>query len=221
MILPIYIYTLTDPTTGRIGYVGKAKNKIKRKWDHIGRPKGELQGKVYKTRNEDHKTYKDFWVRSLLRKGITPIMDIVEVADTTNWKEREVFYVKKFKEEGHKLTNLTPGGDNCYEGATKRVAKIDYITNEVINIYDSIQNAAIINGHKSRSRISMCCSGDTQTSQGYKWRLVDNNGNIIEPVDKKKFKTRKIGQFDIEMTLIKVYPTLTTTHDYTAVHNVC
>jgi predicted GIY-YIG superfamily endonuclease len=55
--------------------------------------------------------------------------------------------------------------------ASKTVCQIDKKTNEILNVFSSLTEAAsktnsIISG------ISYCCSGQRKTHNGYKWKLV-------------------------------------------------
>jgi hypothetical protein len=69
----------------------------------------------------------------------------------------------------------------------KPVKRIDYNTNEVLEQYNSIEDAAIWalnnnltkNAHNGRNSIGNCITGLANTSYGYKWELL-NDDNILE-----------------------------------------
>lgn len=53
----------------------------------------------------------------------------------------------------------------------KRVAKIHKVTNEILDVYDSIEDAMLQNGITSNN-ISSVCKGIRKTANGFKWRYV-------------------------------------------------
>ncbi len=100
----IYIYALFDPRKPlHIRYVGKTIHLEKRIANHIKSPR-------YKEKN-----YKINWINSLIKNNIYPEYKILEECNTNNWKEKEMHWIKKLREEGHILTNSTAGGDGCNE----------------------------------------------------------------------------------------------------------
>lgn len=94
----VFIYTLADPITGEIRYVGKAI-------DMAHRYKGHLK--------DTSDTHKARWVMQLTARGLKPIMEALEVlVDPTEeeWKEAEQFWIESLKFMGFRLTNLIGGG---------------------------------------------------------------------------------------------------------------
>ena len=90
----VYIYTLTDPITNIVRYVGKSVNVKQRYASHI-------------SRCLEKKTYKDCWIYSLMKKNLKPILNIIEVCDESNWVQREQYHISLYEN----LTNLTIGGE--------------------------------------------------------------------------------------------------------------
>ena len=107
-----FIYTLIDPITNEIRYVGKSV-----------RPKERLQNQC----NEKSNTYRCHWVQSLLKLGLRPIQIIIEKLPLDqDWQSRERYWIKKFREDGFNLTNCTDGGDgvpNLSGESKERMAK--------------------------------------------------------------------------------------------------
>jgi hypothetical protein len=93
-----YIYSLIDPETNEIRYIGKSNNPKNRLVDHIRKSK---YSNVYKNR----------WISKLKEKNLSPIMNIIESVCNDMWSEREKYWIKYYKDMGCKLTNLTDGGD--------------------------------------------------------------------------------------------------------------
>lgn len=90
-----FIYTLEYPM-GDIRYVGKSDFPQARLKDHI---------KEAKQRNKSHK---DKWINSL---GERPILNIIEETTYEHWQNREIFWIKYYKDKGFNLVNGTDGGE--------------------------------------------------------------------------------------------------------------
>ena len=57
----------------------------------------------------------------------------------------------------------------------KPVAKIDKITNEILEIYPSVAKAALSTGEKNAaSHIARVCRGVRKSTCGYKWSYLYN-----------------------------------------------
>lgn len=91
--LPCYIYTLNDPITNDIRYVGKTINPASRYNKHIN----ESFKPKYK---------KESWIKSLLIRGLRPTMDIIDVVEFDDSDLIEEMYIQQFKYWGLKLTNI-------------------------------------------------------------------------------------------------------------------
>lgn len=90
--IKIYIYTLSDPETKEIRYVGKTNNLKSRYNNHI---------------SHNIKTHCCNWIKSLKKRNLLPIMEVIEKANDDNWVEREQFWISQF----NNLTNQTIGGE--------------------------------------------------------------------------------------------------------------
>lgn len=99
--MKVFIYALKDPRNDSVKYIGKTSYL-----------KSRLAKHVY-NRNQGN-THKNNWIKLLLSENLLPIMEVIEECDETNWEEKEIFWIAKYKEMGNKLTNSTDGG----EGAT-------------------------------------------------------------------------------------------------------
>lgn len=93
-----YIYTLKSPIDGRIRYVGKTKRPKARKREHCY--------KCYlKRRNR-----KNNWVKSLLKRGVKPIFEILDYVNYDEIDFYEEYWISQFKCWGFDLVNSTNGG---------------------------------------------------------------------------------------------------------------
>jgi len=110
----IYVYSLKDPNTYEIKYIGKTNNLNRRYKEHI-------------ETHRNKKSKKNSWVISLLNKKMHPIMEIVEKCNIENWQEREIYWIKYYKELGFNLKNIQNGGGrNKYvftEESRKKMSK--------------------------------------------------------------------------------------------------
>lgn len=88
-----YIYTLSDPNTNEVRYVGKTINIKRRYKQHL-----------YDKRQTSHK---HSWITSLKKIGLKPIMIIIEECNNDNWEEREIYWISKY----NNLTNNKLGGN--------------------------------------------------------------------------------------------------------------
>lgn len=95
-----YIYTLSDPTTNKIRYVGKTTNPKRRLSQHIQDAKYHKNSR--RTIN---------WIKSLISKNIKPIMSIIEECED-NWQEREIYWISFYKKTCD-LCNHHSGGLGC------------------------------------------------------------------------------------------------------------
>ncbi len=98
-----FIYALCDPLTHEIRYIGKADDPEKRLVTHLHDNKHETNHKAN-------------WIRSLLAKGMKPVVKIVDEVSKTEWMPIESAYIIFYKEQGANLTNATLGGDGYGSG---------------------------------------------------------------------------------------------------------
>jgi len=95
---PCSIYGLADPISGDIRYIGKSIDPTFRLKTHIAKAKFSL-------------TYKDRWINSLLSKGLSPILVLIESTTTLHASVKEIFWIAAYKCVGARLTNATLGGE--------------------------------------------------------------------------------------------------------------
>src|SRR5260370_22490708 len=88
-----FVYTLTDPRTGTVGYVGITNNVYER----------------FKQNNsyQENKGKKHAWIQQLQQEKVMPAMKILEVVENEESAlDRERYWIKHYKEQGIQLTNL-------------------------------------------------------------------------------------------------------------------
>ena len=92
-----FIYMLIDPRNDEIKYVGKSDHPNQRLKEHIYMR--------YKKRS-----HKNNWIIGLIDSGLQPILKVIEEIRYSNWEKRERYWIKYYKKQGYKLTNMTDGG---------------------------------------------------------------------------------------------------------------
>lgn len=203
----MFIYALIDPDTNLIRYVGKTKNSLEKR----------LKQHIYKSKYKKNNrlTHKENWIRKLTNEGKKPIIKELEKVNKNNWKEREVYYISKY----NNLTNLTIGGDNPNNLTFRKVAKLDYLSMEIIDKYESLSQAENENGVPYNHIIDSCAGRKTIIS-GYIWRYLNDNGEIIPPNIKSNRK--KVAKLDLRLNIIDIYHNLESTgYDPSNVSSVC
>lgn len=95
------IYTLADPRTDLVRYVGKTTMSLpKRLSRHLGDARRGLS------------THKDNWLRGLLADGLKPRVSVLETGEGEDtWQEREKFWIAFYRAWGGHLTNHHDGGN--------------------------------------------------------------------------------------------------------------
>jgi predicted XRE-type DNA-binding protein len=98
----VNIYTLSDPATREIRYVGKThRDLFERLHEHVG--------------NCDRSTYHSAnWIRGLRDSGVRPLIELLEVTDDDTWAERERHWISTLRERGVRLTNIQDGGEGAH-----------------------------------------------------------------------------------------------------------
>jgi len=178
------IYTLSDPRTNEVRYVGKANNINQRYKAHLNRAR-------------DHQTHKRNWIESLKRDGLKPIIEIIDVVPIEEWIYWETYWISQMKAWGFDLVNNTNGGDGCTFGnktsfkkgqGGKKVVGYDsnYIKQYEFETAEDATNYFKIN----RSSISNCASGKNKTIKNIAWFYLENIVNLSVLELEKKIKDK-------------------------------
>lgn len=182
----IYIYTLSDPSTNTVKYIGKTVDIKQRYKDHI---------KVAKSTNIH--TPNINWVRSLINEGKQPIMEIIDEIDC-DWEWLEQYWISQFKTWGFNLKNITDGGDtNPMNNPTSRK-----------KVSDKLKGVAKSQEHNDK--ISKSKLGVSIHSEEQKRKYSENHrggGNPMFGVKHNKSSLLKMKipvlQYDLDGNFIK------------------
>ncbi len=96
-----FIYSLSDPITKEVKYIGKANKLNYRLWSHL-----------FNARNSLSNLAKCQWIKSLTDQGLIPVIEELEEVPTSNWMMWEEFWISQFRIWGFDLFNMTNGGHN-------------------------------------------------------------------------------------------------------------
>lgn len=171
-----YIYILIDPTDGKVRYVGKTFT-----------PKNRLSGHITECKNIEVNHHRARWIRSLLKKGKKPLLEIVKICDEKDFEKYETYYIKKFK--SRKLTNSDENGQGnknrkkeILKRISKKLGKEVYqfnIEGIFIKKFDSVREAAK-KLNLSHANISRCCNGLIKHTGGFIFKYEKVNVESIE-----------------------------------------
>lgn len=94
--MKVLIYTLTDPNSLQVRYVGKTTRSLNRRWhEHL------------RSKNKSHTVS---WIKSLLNKDQRPIIELLDESSQEMWQIDEKYWISQFKSWGFNLTNDKEGG---------------------------------------------------------------------------------------------------------------
>ena len=181
------IYLLKDPVTQEIRYVGQTYKILKyRLNEHL------QDSKRKKFRNVN-------WIKSLLKKDLKPIIELIEECSLDNVDEREIYWISYFRSINSKLNNHDDGGRfqkrkfkhseefkskigkfmKNFKKSKEHVRKIAInfmfpvsqytIEGQFINSYESIREASKQTGI-NRKGIALVCKNLQKKAGKYVWK---------------------------------------------------
>lgn len=115
----VAIYSLYDPITNRIRYIGKAVDPVRRYSQHCKE----------KPRKSTHKSN---WISGLLSKNQLPLLHVLQWVPEADWKWKEMWWIDYYRHIGEPLTNLTDGGEGTtgHKHTPETLAKLSLINKE-------------------------------------------------------------------------------------------
>lgn len=103
-----FIYTLSDPRTDEVRYVGKSNDPVSRLKSHMSQAK----------------THKGWWIKNLVKSGFMPVMDVIDEVPDSEWAFWEQHWIQVFSGWGFSLTNGDAGGLGTGRSTPELKAKI-------------------------------------------------------------------------------------------------
>lgn len=188
------IYKLIDPETNEIRYIGLTFNDLKQR----------LRSHC----SEKSKSHKSNWVQLLKKKGLKPIIESIE-SDILSYDdvcEREIFYIERYKSEGHKLTNMASGGNKNKKMSDETRKKMsESAKNRNFKLVLSDDTKKILSD-KSIERFKN--ENEREKLRISNKRYEDSKNDDQKLQDILKQKNKYILQYDKDMNFINEYPSI-------------
>lgn len=185
----VKIYVLKDPITNEIRYIGRtSKKELKQRLsEHISKAK-------YCERYNRRKTHLINWIRSLIDKNLSPIIE--EINKVEGWKyshqvERET--IEKYKKT-YNLTNLEDKGAGIFnhyvtsDTKTKISNTLKQRYKEGMPNYGSISNSKIVYQFDKKGNFIQNYSSAAEASKILDICSVSITGNCSKPWKNKSAK---------------------------------
>jgi hypothetical protein len=205
-----YIYTLSDPISNNIKYIGQTKNL-----------KDRLQRHMNPSNLKSTWTPKSKWLKYLKNNNLKPIMEVLDIGDENIIDDLEIYWIGQFKQWGFKLKNTAKGGkykithkgDKLSDKHKKnlknthpncKIVQQYTLDNMFVSEYISIAEAKRQTG---LTHIGCCCRGVRKRCGNYYFRYKDNYFPYIERVDYwtgNKHKPKSIEKMKMNHPLRKV-----------------
>lgn len=131
----IYFYTLIDPISNKIRYVGQTVNPGNRHRNHIYEAK------------KNNRNHKERWIVQLLRKNMAPIMNIVweECMSSEEANSFETYMISYYTKLGYDLTNSEDRARNTPIVETTPVYQFDLQGNFIAK-FPNANQAMLVTG---------------------------------------------------------------------------
>lgn len=202
------IYKLIDPITNNVRYIGVTTNSLKnRLYQH-------------KYNSKKLKTHSAKWINSLLKKGIEPLIELIEVCNSDNWQEREKYWISFY----NNLTNHHEGGKGVVINRNKEsinnssfYKKIPILqlskNGEFIKEWNSFKEASKFY-NKSPNAISMSINNNNLCA-GFIW-VKKSEFDINKDYSYKKihYKLKQVYVYDKLGYFTMTFPSLKETSKY-------
>lgn len=111
----VKIYTLEDPTTGIVRYVGKTKLSLNE------RLQGHIDQAKEKGRRKNHRLA---WITNILNSKLRPVIKELDTVLENEWQFWEVYWIAQIKSWGFNLVNGDSGGLGGHRMTQETKAKI-------------------------------------------------------------------------------------------------
>ena len=178
------IYTLSDPDTKEIRYVGKTVKSLEER----------LNNHVQETRMNGYgkRTYKNNWIKGLLLIGKLPVVEALDIVDDTQGSDVEIYWIAQVKAWGFRLTNMTAGGDGnnnqvfTEESRRKRsLMRTGYKLPQTTKDKIRDKHLGKVVKESTRLKLRLCNLGKKYSKDTHKksWKAIeeiDINGNLIK-----------------------------------------
>lgn len=183
----IKIYSLNDPITKEVRYIGKTNQQY-------------LSSRLHSHMKDCKKSNskKIIWIKSILINGLRPEINLLDEVEEENWEYWEKYYISYYKELGYDLVNTTSGGQRGYSikgrklseehkkkisiiSRRPRVNKENFGIKKKIPIIQLTKDNVFIKEHLSaldanreteiwKESIRNCCNNRSKSAGGFIWK---------------------------------------------------
>jgi hypothetical protein len=190
------IYKLIDPISNEIRYVGLTFNDLKQR----------LKSHCY----EKSKSHKSNWINQLKSKGLKPLIESIE-SDISSYDhvcEREIYWIDKYKSEGHPLTNMASGGNKNKKMSEESLKRM---SDSQINRYKTY---TLVFSNNVKKMISDKTKKRFEREYEREKLRISNKRYEDSKTEDQKLKdiliqsSKSVYKYDIDMNLIDVYPSI-------------
>lgn len=219
----VFIYTLENPITNEIRYVGKTVQKLDKR----------LKAHIYESIKKNN--HKCNWINSMLKKGLFPNIKLIDIICEEDWEFFESYWIEQLKTWGFNLVNGTPGGggykhtDETKEKIRKATSgKNHYLygkkrTNEWNKkLSESLKGNQFAKDYKHTDETKKKVGNGVKKHYQKHPRTKEHNEKISEK--NKQTKHNPVYQFDMNDNLIQKYnsvreASIKTKADYSSIYN--
>ena len=190
------IYKLIDPLTNEIRYIGLTFNDLKQR----------LRSHC----SENSKSHKSNWIKKLKSEGLKPIIESVEdnISTYEECCEKEIFYIDKFKLDGHPLTNSATGGNKNKKMSDETRKKM---SESHIKRYKTYK---MVHSEESKALLSKSTKARFNKDEEREKLRISNKRYEDSKTDEQRLNDiltqncKTIYQYDKKMNLINKYPSV-------------
>lgn len=163
----VKIYTLDDPITGEVKYVGKTERTLNKRYnEHLS------SADTNKARSKV-----TCWIKSLLNKGLKPTITLIDIVNS-DWVFWEQHYISLYRSFGFNLKNSSIGGEgSCgfrHTEEYKKALGLRMLGNTI---------------NKGRKQSQETCQAKSLATKG---RVSHRKGKSLSPEHTAKIKAAKI-----------------------------
>lgn len=210
--MEVFIYTLADPRTNEVRYIGKTKKTLYRRLsEHI-------------TTSKNLKDHRSKWIQSLVQQNFHPKIEVLDTCQEENWQETEKFWISILKFLGVDLVNQNEGGygNNGHRFSQESKRKISMSLTGKKQSKETIEKrSSQMRGRKlSAEHIAKCVatriSRQYKMSDSLKLKISNFNKNKKLSEDHKAIlkyhaqlnnakNSKKVAQYSLNGQLLGVY----------------
>ena len=138
------IYALTEPLTGEIRYIGQTTESLKTR----------LRRHINESKSSKKRCYRLNWVKKLITQNMKPKIVLLERVPINELADREIYYIKKYKELNFRLVNSCDGGKGGMRNASLETRKKISMANkgEKNGMYGKKHSSETIEKYKKKRR---------------------------------------------------------------------